>query len=228
MLHLLDINTTFFTLWDYPMSYIEFFGTLLNIATVWLVAKKKILNWPVGIAAVLLFGALFWQLRLYSDLIEQFYYLVTGFWGWWLWSQYKKKGISQKDMPVRKVTKNIAASCAVSIVLGTLALGYFVSHIHLYWPTLFPDPASYAYLDAFTTVMSFAAQILLVLRYLENWYLWIVVDVIGVWLYNVKGVKFVALLYFIFLILATKGLLHWIRDHKAHITQSVMKEGVTS
>jgi nicotinamide mononucleotide transporter len=76
--------------------------------------------------------------------------------------------------------------------------------------------------------MSFAAQILMALRYIENWYLWITVDVIGVWLYYVKGVKLVAVLYFVFLVLATQGLLHWLKDHKATATESVMKEGVTS
>jgi nicotinamide mononucleotide transporter len=228
MFHLLDINNTFFTVWSYPMSYIEFFGTILNIASVWLVAKKKILNWPVGIVAVLLFGALFWQVHLYSDFLEQIYYLVTGLWGWWLWSQYKKKGISQKDLSVRKTTARINAITLLSIALGSIVLGYIVSHVHLFWPSLFPEPASYPYLDAATTVMSFAAQILMALRYIENWYLWITVDVIGVWLYYVKGVKLVAVLYFVFLVLATQGLLHWLKDHKATATESVMKEGVTS
>lgn len=93
---------------------------------------------------------------------------------------------------------------------------------------MFPEPASYAYLDAATTVMSFAAQILLVQRFIENWYIWIVVDVIGVWLYYVKGVKFIAVLYFIFLILATKGLINWLSDHKAHASDSVIKKEVVS
>ncbi len=228
MLDLLNINNTFFTIWDYPMSYIEFFGTILNIAAVWLVAKKKISNWPVGILAVLLFGALFWQLQLYSDFIEQIYYLVTGVWGWWLWSQYKKKGAAHKDLPVRMVSTKGKLVTVASIAVGSAALGYFISNIHTYWPGLFPAPASYAYLDATTTVMSFAAQILLALRYLENWYIWIAVDVIGIWLYFVKGVKLVSVLYAIFLVLAVRGALKWRRDHKATVSESVMGEGVTS
>lgn len=137
MLHLLDINNTLFTVWNYPMSYIEFFGTLLNIASVWLVAKKKILNWPVGIVAVLSFGALFWQVRLYSDFIEQIYYFITGVWGWWLWSQYKRKGVSQQDLPVRKVTKKIAIITLVAITIGSAVLGFFVSHFNQYWQVCF-------------------------------------------------------------------------------------------
>jgi len=83
-----------------------------------------------------------------------------------------------------------------------------MGHIHLYMPALFPEKASFPYLDAFTTVMSFAANILMAHKKIECWYLWIAVDVIGIGFISQKGC-FVSLLYLIFLILATKGLFNW-------------------
>ncbi len=202
-----DINNVFFTFLGYPMSYLEFFGTVLNIACVYLVAKKKIWNWPIGIAAVSLYAVLFYQIQLYSDFLEQFYYLATGFYGWWVWNKVKKetKLVSRNSKETNIVT-------IVSIILGTLALGAFISRLHLFFPGAFPEAAAYPYLDALTTVMSFAAQILLIMRRIENWYLWIVVDVIGIWLYNEKEVKFVALLYFIFLLICLNGLYAWRKE----------------
>jgi len=81
-------------------------------------------------------------------------------------------------------------------------------------PAYFAEPASYIYLDAFTTILSFAATILLINKKLEAWYLWILVDIIGVYLYYVKGVKFISLEYVFFLGLATYGLFQWLVLYK--------------
>lgn len=209
---LLSVNTTFFTIFNYPMSYIEFFGTLFNLACVYLVVKKNILNWPIGIVGVVLFGILFYQLQLYADLFEQVYYFVTGFMGWYAWTKSRPK--DDEDVVVKQNTtkQNIAwlAGIAAFTALGTWAM----SNIHIWLPALFPTPASLPLLDVWTTIMSFAAQLLLVKQRIENWVLWIVVDIIAVGLYWYKGVPVVALLYAIFLLLATSGLISWYKTLK--------------
>lgn len=207
LLQFLDVNNVFFTTFDYPMSYVEFFGTLLNIACVWLLAVKKVISWPVGIVAVLLFGALFYQLNLYADLFEQFYYLVTGFIGWFAWAKTKEK--KEDDIIVKTYSLQQNLAWAGAIIFFTVLGAWAMSNIHIWLPRLFPEPASLPLLDVFTTVMSFAAQAMLIHKRLENWILWIVVDVIGIWLYWYKGVFLVSLLYVGFLVLATKGLLTW-------------------
>lgn len=222
-----DINTVFFTLWDYPMSYLEFFGTLLNILTVWLCARKNIWNWPLGIVAVILFAALFYQIHLYSDLLEQVYYLVTGFWGWWMWSAIGK-GVDgdRRERAVSSLSRAKVGVTLLVLLFGTLALGWFMARIHIFFPNIFMEPASFPYLDAFTTVASFAAQALLIFKKIENWYLWIMVDIIGVWLYSAKEVKFVALLYGIFLVLAISGLLAWKKELRQARRGNDTREGV--
>ncbi|MBU1029369.1 nicotinamide riboside transporter PnuC, partial [Patescibacteria group bacterium] len=98
---------------------------------------------------------------------------------------------------------------AGTILVGTTALGMLMTRIHLLLPTYFLAPADYPYLDALTTVMSFVATVLMVRRKLACWYLWISVDFIGIWLYWVKGVKFISVEYVIFLVLASYGLYKW-------------------
>lgn len=205
------METTFFTVMGYPMSYIEFFGTALNLLCVWLVAKNKILNWPIGIVAVTLFFILFYEIRLYSDMVEQAYFFVTGFWGWYMWSRRKKTKDSD-DKGELQVTAGRALEiglAAATVVIGTVSMGMLMSRVHLLLPSVFQAPADYPYLDALTTVMSFVATVLMVRRKYECWYLWIFVDFIGVWLYWVKGVKFIAIEYLIFLGLASYGLYKW-------------------
>lgn len=211
MADLFSIKTVFFTLWGYPMSYLEFVGTLLNVWSVWLVAKSNMLTWPVGIVAVILFGILFYQIQLYSDLVEQVYFLFSSIYGWSVWLRKQGEGEGGKlglATPSRTSFRDNQIYAGV-ILAGTCALGGFMARVHVLLPGLFPQPASYPLLDAFTTVMSFAAMILMAHRKIECWYLWIAVDVIGIGLYYAKGVVFVSLLYATFLGLATRGLLNW-------------------
>ncbi len=206
-----SINYIFFSFLGYQMSYLEFFGTILNLWSVWLVVRNSIWTWPIGNIAVLLFGVLFYQIQLYSDLVEQVYFLITGFYGWWAWLYFRRtnKISGKKELPVTYSSQKSNKVWVVIVAAGTVAMGYTMRHIHLYLPRLFSQPASFPYLDAFTTVMSFAANLLMAYKKIECWYLWIMVDIIGIGLYYAKGVVFVAILYLIFLGLATQGLLNW-------------------
>lgn len=205
-----DVNNIFFQIANYQVSYLEFTGTILSLWSAWLVARSKILNWPVGIAGVVLFGVLYYQIRLYSDMVEQVYYFVTGFYGWWLWSKLAaskrkdKKALAVSTYPWRQ---NLLI--AALIVLFSAALGLFMSRINLILPQFFPQPASFPYLDAFTTVMCFAAQIMMVRKKIECWYLWIIYNTIGIGLYFVKGVIFISGLYVAYLVLAFISFHNW-------------------
>jgi len=210
--NLLSVDSIFFTVLNYPMSYLEFFGTIFTGWSVFLAAKNKVITWPVGLAGIILYGLLFYQIHLYSDLLEQVYYFITTFWGWYLWlkpatnDQTDKKN---RELRVGTLSFNSLAITSLIILLFTLALSAFMSRIHLILPVYFPDPASFVFLDSFTTVMSFAATIFLAKRKIESWYLWIIVDIIGIWLYYQKGVAFLSLLYLAFLINALYGLKKW-------------------
>lgn len=213
MIDLLSVNNVIFTLFGYPMSLVEFLGTLFNLWCVWLVSVGSILTWPIGIVGVILFGVLFYQIQLYSDLLEQVYYFITGFIGWWMW----KKG-AKKDGEGLVVFRNTKKENLVSLVLigiGTFLLSVVVSRVHIWFPAVFSVAASYPFLDALTTSMSFMAQWLMAKRKLESWILWIIVDVIGIGLYFAKGVVFVSLLYFVFLILASRGFFNWLKIWKS-------------
>lgn len=208
----LSVNNIFFTVIGYPMSYIEFFGTLLNIWCVYLVAKNKTLNWPIGIAATILFGFLFFQINLYADFLEQIYFLLTGFWGWWAWSTGRKS--KKEEKPILTLSSPSRVWWILATVVGTIVLGYVDAHLNTYFPQFFTEPASFPYLDSFTTIMSFVATILLIRKELEAWYLWILVDIIGIWLYWAKDVRLVSILYIVFLVLATNGLITWRKLYK--------------
>lgn len=204
-----SVETVAFHILGYPMSYIEFVGTLLYLWSVWLIARKNMLTWPVGIASVILYFFLFYQIRLYSDAIEQLYYLGASAYGWWYW----KKDLQQRgdDVVVVRISQlPVIGAWAVGTFLASVLLSVFVmSRIHLLLPAIFPEAASYPFIDTLTTLMSFSAMFLMAQKRLESWVYWIIVDIIGIWLYYVKDVKFIALLYVILLVMASNGLITW-------------------
>src|ERR671919_305382 len=91
MLQFLSVDNIAFVLLGYPMSYIELIGTVLYLWSVWLIAKRRVLTWPVGIVSVLLYMILFYQIRLYSDAIEQVYYIGASIYGWIVWNHSRNE-----------------------------------------------------------------------------------------------------------------------------------------
>jgi nicotinamide mononucleotide transporter len=212
-----SINNIAFTLIGYPMSYIEFIGTILYLWATWLITKQKMLNWFVGIISSLLYMALFYQIRLYSDMLEQLYFIIVSIYGWWRWST-PLKGTGKILTVHYSSRRRIILVAAITIALALVA-GAIISKIHLFLPILFPEKASFPYLDALTTIMSFTAMWLMALMKIESWYYWIIVDAIGIGLYYVKGVKFIALLYVILLFMAFNGLRTWLKKAKTQVVR---------
>lgn len=206
LLNLLDINTVFFTILGYPVSVLEFTGTVLYFASVYLISRKMILTWPVGIVSVILYAVLFYQVQLYSDMLEQSYYLVISVIGWITWKKTKR---NEKTIPSFWSTPKLIAGWAGLTALATLILAFAVSRFHIWMPTLFPEPADFPRLDALTTIMSLVAMYLITVRRNEGWIYWIIVDVIGIGLYWHKNVRFIALQYVFLLIMAAYGLYYW-------------------
>lgn len=206
---ILSIENIAFTAIGYPVSYIELVGTVFNLVSVVLVARRNIWTWPTGLVAVALFFALFYQARLYSDMVEQAYFFATSIWGWWAWS--KAIPPTGELRGVRLSPRSELLRDASILAAGTIALGLLTSNFHVLWPALFSAPADLPYLDALTTVASFIATWQMIRFRTECWILWIAVDVIGIGLYAYKGLWMLSILYAIFLCLASWGLAQWLR-----------------
>jgi nicotinamide mononucleotide transporter len=161
----------------------------------------------VGIISVLLFMILFYQIRLYSDAIEQIYYLGASVYGWLAWNKSPRDNGQITD--VQYSTSKMLIVWVASTAVVSLVFGFMMTQIHLWFPIIFPEKASFPYLDTLTTIMSFSAMWLMARKKTESWVYWIIVDVIGIWLYFVKDVKFISLLYVILLIMAVNGLRMW-------------------
>ena len=218
-MNLFNIHSVFFTVLGYPMSYIELSATLLITVYVLLITRKIVWAWPLGIVTFSLFAVLFYQVRLYSDFFEQFYYIGNCFYGWYVWRAARKKAEEGKELEVSYTTgKGRLIACAI-IAAGGIILGFTMSRIHIWLPALFAQQAAYPYIDATATVMGFVAAGLMTHRKIEAWILWLCVNSICIGLYYARNVKFVAILYIFFLALAVNGLITWGKELRLKKTQ---------
>lgn len=212
-----SIDSIFFEAWGYPMSYLEFFGTLAGGLAVWLAARANIWSWPIGLINVTLFFFLFFQVQLYPDMFLQVFFFVTNLMGWWRWAHPKpyeedrKHELKISFMPMRQLTLFSAIGLA-----GTLLMGSLASNLHEWLPHIFSLPSAFPYLDSFVTVMSIVATFLMIQKKIECWAIWIAVDMVATALYFAKGIKFVSIEYLAFCFIAAFGLWQWLREYRSY------------
>lgn len=214
-----DIENIFFTALGYPMSYLEFFGTIAGAVAIWLSAKAIVWSWPIGIVNVVLFFFLFHQVQLYPDMFLQVFFFVTNLIGWWRWTHPAKGEEDRKhELRISYLGKKSRVSLISVTIIGTALFGLFAENIHELFPKLFPRPSAFPYLDSFVTVASIVTTFLMINKRIESWVIWIVVDAIATYMYFVKGIKFVALEYLVFCFIAAFGLWNWMREYRSYQT----------
>ena len=141
---------------------------ILGICSVVLGAQGNILTFVFGFAQVVTYTYLCVVERFYAEIAINIYYFFTMIYGVYCW----RKRLSDNTLQVqtRRLLRNIFPLLSVAIVLMSVLTGWLLQRY-----TDDPQP----YLDAFTTVPAIAAQILMVMAYREQWYLWLMVDVLA-------------------------------------------------
>ncbi len=182
-------------------SWLEWFGFISTIACIYLAAKENIFNWPVSILSIVISAILYFESHLFGDFALQFYFLFTAFYGWWFWLKKKK----QEEKPVVRLSFKYWTVALFVIALLTAILGFLLDKY---------TPSNVPYEDGFCTAVSLVAQIMLTRKILENWILWIIVDICYVPLLIYKDLSVYALLYAILVVIALKGYLDWRKTYR--------------
>jgi len=189
---------------------IEYIAVIFTLACVYFTIKNNIIAWPLGIIGVSAYLWLFFQVNLYAEVITQIVFLGQSFYGWYNWAKIKDKPpapITRLKETYRGKTHTSMVYHITSIVLGTTAIVYWVI-MGLYNNGLIGQP-DIPIIDSFTTAISLVANFYLAKRFIENWYLWIIVDVIYVGVFWYKDLELTAILYGVFFFMAIMGYRKW-------------------
>lgn len=172
---------------------------VINIA---LLIWRSVWNYPFGMAMVALYIFVFWEERLYAEACLQVFFFLAQGWGWWLWLQV---GGEDDRVPVRWLDNMSRGVWVIATMAVSLNLGWIMNR--------FTD-AVMPYADSAIAGASVSAQILLGFRRIENWILWIVIDVASILLYINRGLYPTAGLYGGMLVMSLLGLKEWIQAAK--------------
>jgi nicotinamide mononucleotide transporter len=222
ILHLFSVNFVLITILNYPLSLVELLGTAFGLWSVILAAREKISNYPVGLINILFFFILFYQVQLYPDMFLQIYFFIISFYGWWKWLHPEEnEAKSKNELKITAYSLKTNLIIVLVILAGVGVFGTLMKNLNILLPAFFKYPAAFPYYDSFVAVASVVAEFLLAKKKLENWAIWVAVDLFCVVLYFIRGIKLMSIEYFIFLVIAIFGLLRWNREYKAGIAKSV-------
>jgi nicotinamide mononucleotide transporter len=189
-----------FTLWGGPVTWLEIVAFVLSIAMVLANFRVNPVGWPLAIASSLLYAVLFADSKLYGEAGLQLFFVAVSLWGWWQW----QRATGDDGEPLR--VHHLARGEAFWAALATLAA----------WPVLGllllrTTDSDVPFLDALPTVGSIAGQFLLGRKLVENWPVWLVVNLFSVGLFAFKGLWLTVLLYALFAALSLVGWRAWNR-----------------
>ena len=172
--------------------------TVLGLAYILLEYKASIWMWAVGFAMQALGIVLYYQKGLYADCGMEFYYLAMTVYGWWRW--IKPKANSQKPIAISLFPRRLVLPWLLLIA----AIWAFI-----YWLLVTFTNSNVPLADSFTTALSIVGIWALAHKYLEQWFIWIAVDVVTSVLYFYKDIPFKASLYALYVVIAIAGWFKW-------------------
>jgi len=186
-----------FSLWGSAVTWLELVAFALALAMVLANLRVHWVGWPLAMASALMYALLFADARLYGEAALQFVFVAVALWGWWQWLRPAPQDAGKG---VRHLAPGRRWQALLATVLAWVALALALDH-----GTDSPVP----WFDALPTAASVTAQLLLARKCIENWPLWLGVNLVSVALFAHKGLWLTALLYALFALLSVAGWRAW-------------------
>lgn len=192
------------------MLWLEIIGALVGLVYLWLEYRASVWLWAANIVMPIIYIFIYYESGFYADMGINIYYLVASLYGWIMWQRGQSDG---KELPITHTPRRKIAPMSALFVVLMVGIWLILSN--------FTD-STVPVGDAFTTALSVVALYMLAQKYVEQWLVWLVVDVVCAALYLYKGLYPTALLYLLYSILAWFGYLRWLKmmktDERASIT----------
>lgn len=183
------------------MNYLEIIGTLVGLVYLWLEYRASIYLWIAGIVMPAIYIFVYYHAGLYADFGINIYYLLAAVYGWVMW-KYRRNKDTKSELPITKMP--------LRYLLG-LIIVFLVAFVGIAWVLIRFTDSNVPWLDSFTTALSIVGMWMLARKYVEQWWAWILVDVVCCGLYVYKDLYFTSVLYGLYSIIAIFGYFKWKR-----------------
>jgi nicotinamide mononucleotide transporter len=186
------------------MGLFEMIAVVLALAYLILAIKENSWCWLCGFSSTLIYLIIFWNVSLYSESLLQVFYLYMSGYGWLQWTKYKgptdQQQASLKPIIKWSFQKHLKVIFSTSVV--ALMIGFLMATM---------TDAAFPYVDAATTSFAIVATYMMAQKVFENWYYWIIVDSVSVFLYLNKSLYLTAVLFIFYVVLCFVGIIAWRR-----------------
>ncbi len=192
------------------MDYLEIIGTIVGLVYLWLEYKANIYLWVAGIIMPAIYIFVYYRAGLYADFGINIYYLLAALYGWlvWRYGAYWKQKLGKKNSHAEKLAELPITRMPINYLFALLciflALFFGIAYILIYH-----TDSTVPWLDSLPTALSIIAMWMLARKYIEQWLVWIVVDITCCGLYIYKELYFTGVLYGIYTVVAFFGYLKW-------------------
>ena len=188
------------TLTDYlATNYLELLAASVSLLTIYLNTQETVWAWPVGLVSVVLYAYIYFDYALISDGILNVIYFALGIYGWYQWASTSQN--NHQRLPISRESR----PRTIGLLVACIPITWLWAQLIL---VVYPE-ASFLYGDSATTVYSLLAQYWVAKKRIENWLLWIVVDLVASYIYFQKGLWITTVLYLLFTGLAVYGYYTW-------------------
>ena len=181
-------------------QYIEIIGTIIGLIYLFLEYRASIYMWIAGIIMPAIYVYIYYNAGLYANFGINVYYLFMAVYGLLVWRGFFKKKKQEKDIPITHTTKRGWCIAAAMYLFAQIGITYILIN---YTDSTTPI------VDSFTTALSIAGMWMLARKFVEQWWIWCVVDVVSSALYFHKDLYFTAALYILYAIVAVFGYRKW-------------------
>jgi len=191
------------------VSTLELVAALVGALSVYLSVRQNIWSWPTAIVNVVLYTLVFYDAKLYADMGLQVIYAVLSVYGWYEWLH---GGENKTELHVTRTGRRLAIVLSLIGVAGAAVLGVILRGA---------TDAALPFMDSFLSSTSLIAQWMMTKKKLENWIVWIAVDVLYVGMFAFKHLYLTSALYAVFLGLAVRGYIDWRRSMTSQLQVAV-------
>lgn len=179
------------------MNYIEIIAFIFSLMSVIGLANRKMYGWYSGLIGVSAFFYLFYQEKLYMDMVLQVIFFVQSLIGIYNW-KIKTDDVKLSTISWDRFILHLSTTVAIGIIIGMILSEY--------------TNASQPYLDSILSVVCLLANYYLTKKILQSWIVWISVDVFYLFLFYNQEMYITLLLYVLFLGNSIRGLIKWRKD----------------
>ena len=193
----------------FAQSLPEWIAVILSLAYLVLLLRQNILSWPCALISTAIFTWVFWDASLLMESALNIYYMAMAIYGWWHWNNGNKS--NTQKLPIQTWPLHLHGLAIATLLIISAISGYLLSQ---------KTQAAFPYIDSFTTWGAVFTTFLVARKVFENWYYWLVIDSLALFLYIERGLYPTALLMILYLVLVIVGIFSW----RKAIKEQDMKE----